>query len=408
MPPASVDPPAPALGVTLHGSWESLEPLAAEWEALAVASGADVYTSPVHAKIWWTHYGRGRMVVAEVREVSAAGRGALVGVVPLFIERVFAGLGWARLCRIMGGDSTISVLSTSVLKGRAAEVWEAVLRGVLPECDAVCLSPLSGFGGVAEAAHSAGVRVAGPERVWKSEIGVHTTFVLPESFDAYMAALDKRQRGNLRRDLNQIAKRENVTVDVVRTPEEVAREFETFQAMHAAQWRAQSKGGHFSDWPGSVAFSREINAALASRGGAFLVRIAHMGTPVAYEWCLALGAQGFWRLPARVVDEEWEKLGLGRVGMARMIEAMIGLGVREVEAGPGHYDYKVKHGAKETPLISIRVLGPGRASAVRMRCRDVFVRAMNFAYYRVWFLKVKPRLGLKSGALAAWWTRSKM
>lgn len=402
---------APALTTTVHADWSSAERLAPEWEALALAAGSDIYTAPTHARVWWSHYGRGSPAIVEIRESGAHGEaGRLVGVVPLFVVRMATPFGVARIARLMGGDSTIVVLSPAVEPDTAAEIWEACIRAMLPRADALCLAPLSGHSGVAEALASAAATAGASNRpllVLRRDIGVHTTFVLPDTFAGYVESLDKRQRGNLRRDLNQLAKRGELHAEVVAS-ETAGAEFAAFAEMHGRQWLALGKCGHFGDWPGSLAFSDQLTGELARRGQVLLLKLTSDGSTVGYEWCFVQGSKGFWRLPARIVDENWEKLGLGRIGMVKMIEAMIQAGVREIEAGPGRYEYKVKHGAVESPLCSVWIFPDASLARMKMKFLKEFIRLADLLYYRVWFLKLRARLGLGPTSLARWWTRMRL
>jgi len=70
---------------------------------------------------------------------------------------------------------------------------------------------------------------------------IHTTFQLPSNFDAYLGSLNKRQKQNLRRDLNLFGKNFASKVDVVREGEELLREFAAFRQMHDRQWQAEKQ-----------------------------------------------------------------------------------------------------------------------------------------------------------------------
>ncbi len=399
------------LSVTVHRTWESAQDLTAEWAALAIESGGDIYTSPTHAKLWWSYYGRGSPAIVEVRESeSLTVPGRLLAVVPLFIVRMMTPFGLVRIGRLMAGDSTIAVLSPAVATDRAVDAWRAIadamISGPRAPADALCLAPLSGHSRVVESLTEALAGGSGDGRlaVVRRELGVHTTFVVPNSFTGYVDSLEKRQRGNLRRDLNQLAKRGDVTASPV-PADQLKSEFEAFVEMHTRQWRSLGKSGHFGDWPSSGRFSAQLSTELAKQSQVLLLKLSSGQETLGYEWCLLQGEKGYWRLPARVTDEQWEKLGLGRIGMVKMIEAMIQSGVREIEAGPGRYEYKVKHGAVETQLSSVWAFADSALMRLKMGFVASGVRLADYLYYRVWFLKLRQRLGLRPAALARWWTR---
>ncbi|MFM7135319.1 MAG: GNAT family N-acetyltransferase [Planctomycetota bacterium] len=392
----------------VHTDWDSLAAVRDEWDALGIRVGGDVYTSPDYAKIWWDHYGRGELAIVEVRgRPEATGDARLLGVVPCFIERLAWAAG-ARVARLITADSTIVVLSPAVEPVHAVEIWAKVLAALAERCDIICLAALDGRRRVADSVLEAS-REAIPEVATRRRGSeVHTTFVLPATFEDFMQGLEKRQRTNLKRDMSLFARQSEPEVATISDRDGVAESFDRFLSMHAQQWSGEGKAGHFGDWRRATEFSIDLNRRLSERGRVQMVRMAASGHVIAYEWSFAYGQRGFWRLPARSVDPAFEKLGLGRLGMARMIEAMIAAGVREIEAGPGHYDYKVKHGAVETPLESIWVFQGTAANRFRAAMLAAAADAVHLIYYRVWFRRIRARLGRGKRPIAGFWVRLRL
>lgn len=396
---------ASEFAVTVHADWSSVEPLAAEWDALGERVGADIYTSHAHAGVWWRHYGRGTLAVVEVRSRPAGSdRWELLGVVPCFVDRLPAA-GWARVARLIAADSTMTVLAPAVSPDHATKVWSCVLSALLDRCEVVCLSALDGRRGCAAGIVEAARGVSADLETRVRSMGVHSTFLLPSSFEEFMQGLDKRQRTNLRRDLNLLSRDADSSVQALTSSSDVASAFEEFLSMHAEQWSCEGKAGHFGEWPGAEAFSRELNEVLSRRQRVQLVRVSRGAENIAFEWSFRFARRGFWRLPARRVGPEFERLGLGRLGMARMIEAMIAAGVREIEAGPGHYEYKLKHGAIESPLESVWICRRSAVGRARVALLAGSVRLIDLAYYRIWFRRVRSRLGRGRKPLWSVWTR---
>lgn len=398
-----------ALSVRVHADWDSAARIIDEWDQLAMRVGSEIYTAPTHARVWWKHYGRGDAAIVEVRAGDTPeGPGQLVGAVPFFIERRRTPFGPARVCRIMACDSTITVLSPAVEPSQAKEIWHTILSALEPRCDAICLGPLAGDTGVADAIDAGARSAAGCwERVWRRRIGSHSVFELPPSFDRYLSGLGKHQRKNVRRYVRRLQEERGGEVSIIRDPTGARNQFEEFVALHRSQWRAVGRAGHFDDWPGSLEYSRELNAALADQGRAMFVRVFRDSGPLAIHWGFVLGPTGFARLSARVVDQEWATFGLGRVGMTRNIEAMIHAGVSRLDSGPGEYDHKLESGATSHPLWSIWVVGAARAQQARMRFLWSASSFLNALYYRGWFLRIRPILHLAPRPLARWWTRSR-
>jgi hypothetical protein len=84
---------------------------------------------------------------------------------------------------------------------------------------------------------------------------------------------------------------------------------------------------------------------------------------------------------------------------------MIKEGIRRIEAGVGHYDYKVQFGGEELEFRSFFVTA-NRPFAIF--CAHLFLRlsdVLHFVYYRAWYLRVAPRLQLPGRSLWKIWIR---
>jgi hypothetical protein len=113
-----------------------------------------------------------------------------------------------------------------------------------------------------------------------------------------------------------------------------------------------------------------------------------------------------WRLPAREIGEDWDRLSIGNAALVKSIEAAIDMGITRLEAGPGHYDQKLRHGAHEYPLASFLVVRP-RTSA-RVRLLLAAAELIHLVYYRIWRLKIAPRLPWRAGPLWRAWIRTRL
>jgi CelD/BcsL family acetyltransferase involved in cellulose biosynthesis len=147
---------------------------------------------------------------------------------------------------------------------------------------------------------------------------------------------------------------------------------------------------------------------MASAGRARFYEIAGDGRMLASEYSFVLGDRCYWRLPARDPDPELQKVRLGRLSLAEMFRVIIDDGQTMVEAGPGHYEYKVRLGAEERPLRRVMI---SRASASSRRRSELLLRwadLLHLIYYRGWFLKLAPRLGRSPRPLWGPWRRTRM
>ena len=325
---------------------------------------------------------------------------------PFCVQRVWAGPLPVRLARFVGADSTLPVFMPAIAEGFEEPVLRAALDRLLAGCDAVSLSPLSGESPVAVAAE----RVAGADRfrlVRSDSIGPHTVFRFPGSFEEFLTGLSKSQRQNHRRFLRQLNAKHEISYRTVSGDDAIAY-FDQFLELHAAHWQANGKSGHFGDWPASEDFNRDLISRMAATGRVRFYEIAGDGRALAIEYGFVLGDRCYWRLPARDLDPELQKVRLGRLSLAEMFRVIIEDGQTMVEAGPGHYEYKVRLGAEEHPLrrvvISLTSGSSRWRSALLLRWADL----LHLVYYRAWFLKLAPRLGRSGRPLWGPWIRTRM
>lgn len=397
---------AAAWALSEHRSFAELEPLREEWDRFVAACGATAYHSFDQCRIWWEHYGRGRRLLVFVVRAD----GAMVALLPMFVERRWLGPVWLDVAALVGSDSTLPVLELAARESAAEESVRLVLDRLLgsERCDVVRFAPLAGDAGAA--AVRAATKALGSRARLVSDCvtGPYTLFCLPETFDAYLASIGKSQRSNYRRGMKQLREAHDVLLDVVSDPSELAREFPKFKALHDAQWASERKLGHFGDWPRGAAYHEDLVRAHAREGRAHLVRMSLGGRVVSYQLCYAIGRTLHWFLPARVLDPELERFSLGRLGLAQLVEFAIGAGYRRIDGGLGHYDYKVQLGGEERPVLSMLVAStrPGVATRVGVYVR--LARLFHFLYYRTWFLKLAPRLPLPRRPLWRSWIRSRL
>lgn len=377
------------------------------WDELVEAVRGDVYFTYDWCRIWWRHYGQGR----ELRIFLFHAGSELVGIVPLVIERLWVGPLPIRLARLLGTDSTLAVLHPPVRPEHAVAIFRTVIERSFGEfaCDGVSFSKLSG-----EFTTSEDLRCAcgpgGPDAciLLDRAVATHTVFHLPASFDAYLGGLSKSERGNYRRDERRLAECGPIILRRYRAPDEIDAAFGRFAVMHEQQWRQVGKLGHFGDWPRSLEFTRDLLRDFSAGERAEIAEISVGGATVVMALRLRLGDSSYWRLPARSRDPEWEKCGIGRVALVRQIESSIAGGIKRIEAGSGHYAYKLRLGGVEYPLQSL-LFAPNRWwPRLKARILGAYADILNLAYYRIWFCRLAPRLPLPRRPLWKSWIRTRL
>lgn len=384
-----------------------LEPMRQKWDALVAQAGGDIYFTYDWCRTWWRHYGQER----QLRVLLFYHTDQLVGLLPLVIDRLWLGLVPIRLAKLLGSDSTTVVLNPPVMPEHAQTIYAKALSFILEHehCDALWLGPLAG-----DKPHRRLIRDACQDSsqfarlLQDQDMTVHTIFRLPGSYDDYLARLEKDHRAMVRRERRIFEKQCRPTIQVIDDPQRIVPAFEEFLRLHQAQWTAQHMLGHFGDMPKAEAFNRDLIATMARRGRAMLLRAVVDGRPVAIEYAFTFAGGLYWRLPARLVGQEWERLSMGRVSLAYLVESAISRGIQWIEGGAGEYPYKRRMGATEFPVGSMLIASSRPASTFKAQLFVRLSHVLHLLYYRIWFSRLAPKLPLRRRPLWKLWIRSRI
>jgi CelD/BcsL family acetyltransferase involved in cellulose biosynthesis len=385
---------------------EELWGLYAEWQALSERTDADVYLRPAWVSTWWNHFGAGRTLAClTIRE-----RGRLIGLLPFCIEWIWAGPVPVRIARLAGTDPHCIVGRLPLEADVTGMALRAALRHLVTSlrCQAISFTPVSD-----RAAYLAVLQDIGRNQpglaLHEERDGSHVIFELPEDFPTWLALLSKKRRSQFQRDLRALQDRYGMQEAEI-IPDGAA--FGRFVEFHNQQWQAVGRGGHFLDWPGSEAFYRDLADCPAEEPPMRLYALTGMTGPLATQFSLIGGSTAQWRLPARCLDPDAERLSIGKVGLVRMIGALIGQGVTLIEAGRGDYDYKLSYGGQSIAVWRLLVVRNTRLDRLCLRWLLVWSNLLHLVYYRIWFLKLVPKLrksfGLAPRPLWRGWIRTRL
>ena len=311
------------------------------------------------------------------------------------------------MAKLVGSDSTLAVMEPLVQPSLGHEAFGLAIKQLFADdhVDMVHVGPCSATTAHVGAVRAAASKLDAGQIVRDREVGSHTVFDMSDGFEGYLKSLSSHQRSNYRRKLKKLNNSFTLDLDVVQAGPALEYEFESFVDMHQAQWKAVNKLGHFEDWPGSREYSWDLVRGLAASDRVRLVRLLADDRVVAYYWCFAFNGTYYWRLSARLFGPEWDQFALGRVGVVKMMELANGDGATAIEAGIGSYGYKENLNAQTHPLHSIVVRRNGLLPHLRalftLACGDF----LDLAYYRVWFIRVSPRVKLLRRPLWRGWIR---
>ncbi|MDB6169031.1 MAG: glycosyl transferase family protein [Verrucomicrobia bacterium] len=403
--PVKSEPGAGPVTLRVTASFEAAETLRNQWDDLVVRAGGDVYQTYDWCRIWWKHYGDRR----QLHLLLFYSGEELVGIIPAFTEILWLGPVRVKAAKMVGGDSTIHLCNLPVLSSALRPAVSQALDHFLGNqaCDVLLFGPLAGTAARLDEILAAGQekrRLVATTRTSGSE--GNTYFHLPASFEDYLKGIGKQQRGNFTRTVTQLSTLHPLAFDAVSDPAKVEAEFEEFRRLHDAQWQSEGKLGHFGDWPGAEAYTRDLVRVLGAKGMVRFHRILANNEVISSQFSFVFRGTSYWRLPARVWGAKWDRSSLGRMGLIKMIAATIEEGSRVIEGGRGHYSYKVQLGGTESPLRTVEFVRRGFGVTVRMRLFRLLARFLDIVYFKVLFVRAARKFPFLRRPLWVVWIRA--
>jgi CelD/BcsL family acetyltransferase involved in cellulose biosynthesis len=323
--------------IDVHESLEAVGPEA--WEALHADSRLrSPFLSWTWQREWLAVLGEGRRLA--LRRLTDAG-GQLVAVLPLV--EVAAG----RLM-LAGGADVSDYLDLLARRGREAEAWAALLEARAADRAVWELHAVPGDSPTVTAmpalAAGAGLVATAPVEERCPVVG------LPDSWDAFLAALPKKHRHELTRKLRRFEREvPGGRIAWETTPAGIERRLDEFLVLHRASREGKAK---FMD-ARMERFFRRVIVALAAKGAA---RLAFLDAPegaiaafVTLQWDETVGLYNSGFAPARAA------LSPGLVLLAGVVRDALERGCRRFDFLRGEERYKYEFGPTPEPVHLVRI-----------------------------------------------------
>lgn len=316
----------------------TFEGLADRWnELLRACDGATVFLTPTWQEVWWKHFCGG----AQLKLLEFKRSGVSIAVAPLMSrDGVVSFLG----------DTDLVDYHDILVAGRdTAGVTAALLDHVAkwPECRVLDLKSIPGDSPTVLA-----LTKAASQKKWESADRVEDVapgVTLPESFDAYLAGLEKKDRHELRRKLRRLYAAGNVEQVELRSPADIEPAFDDF--FRLVRLSSPEKRDFLT--PARVEFVREVTLALAARDMAQLYMLSLDGKRVATSLCFRYEDKCFGYNSG--YDPAHRALAVGLLNHALCLERVIGQGIRYFDFMRGDEHYKYDLGAMDREIHHVVV-----------------------------------------------------
>lgn len=369
----------------------AVEPLRAEWDALAVEAGQPL-AAPAWMLSWWRHVAP---AAAELRVIAVRGRrGELIGLLPLYLVQEQG----VRRLRVLADDFS-SVAAPLAAPDRLWEVAEVAAELLASELalrpDALELGPLPSTAPWADALRERWPARVRPLAYRRDLLTAPVASLRQPDFDAWLATRRRSFRSNVRRRRRRFAQ-EGGTYRLA-TTETLAADVRTFATLHTARW-AGIGSSRLADLGARLPLLlEELAAGLIAQERFRLFVLELDGQAVSTELVLAAGGEvvsvnAGW-------DERFSALHPATLSLVRVIEDGIERGERRLDLGWGRLDYKAPFadGAETVVWETLLAPGSGLARALPWALPDVADRRLRQSLKRALddeqVEQIKQRLG---------------
>jgi CelD/BcsL family acetyltransferase involved in cellulose biosynthesis len=333
-----------AVKAVLYDSPEVFDQLADEWNGLLDPERTDnLFLRHSWQRIWWRHLGRGRLAIVAVRDEE----GALRGIGPWFVEEDEDG---QRVVRIVGCHEVTDYMDLIAEPGGEEPVFRALLDFMTspdaPDWDAIDLCNIPENSPTRDLL----LRLAGEYGLsaGMSVQDVCPVVTLPDSYDDYLMALDKKQRHELRRKRRR-ADAQGTACYIVGPEHDLDAEIEAFFELMELSGPDKEE---FLERPGYRDFFKEMGRALFDEGLLELLFVTVDGERMAAMWQFPYrGRMLLYNSGVNIRD--YAALSPGIVLLTYGVEDAIEKGMSTYDFLRGNETYKYRMGAEDTRVYNV-------------------------------------------------------
>ncbi|MCX5704160.1 MAG: GNAT family N-acetyltransferase [Candidatus Omnitrophica bacterium] len=393
------------IDIQIYESFDQVSKLQKEWDKFMESMGGEVFLTYDWCCIWWKYYGKKR----DLRIFIFRCNGAILGVLPMFVEKIWVGPIYAKVMKIIGTDFTLTTASLPILKESMVEVIKLFLREVKMRggCDIIHFGPISGryeffedFIGACD--HSKG-------KSWHIRTknnDVQTYFKIADNWDDQIASLSHEQRRAMRRKYERILKEGRLIECIQASQDNFYQLFDGFVQMHQAHWQNQGKAGHFGAWPSSYEFHRDVAAIQLKHERLRLYEIKLDGSVIGYNYGYKFGDTYYYLLFGRGSFENESKTDFVRIDFGEMIKRAVKENVKWFDTMRGRYEYKLHLGGELFPIKNVYLISNNLFTRMRVTAFRLLAKGIDLCYSKIWRSRIVPRIRIKVGPFWGTWIKS--
>ncbi len=328
--------------VTCYTSADAFDELAEAWnDLMGRAVSAPIFMTVEYQKIWWQHFGRGNLHLIAVH----ADDGSLVGLAPLFVD--------GDELHFVGCVDVSDYLDFLIDRNHLETVYAAIVNHLSGEMTAAWRTAY--FCSLPCGSHTPELLVQlAQSQGWTASVRAEEVcpiITLPDSWEAYLAGLSKKQRHEIRRKIRKLEAAAETRWQVIESPAELTdAHIETFVQLHRKSAREKDE---FWD-AAMLSFFRAVIRKFAEKGWLKFYFLEINGEPAASLLCfdyhndILVYNSGF-------DAEKFGELSPGNVIISYSIRHAIELGRARYDFLRGDEVYKFRFGAVADEVFGVKI-----------------------------------------------------
>lgn len=345
--------------ITTYEHWQETECLQPHWNALLEGSASDTFfLSRPWMAAWWKAYGSGRKLL-----VIAGWEGErLVGVAPLYVERVRRMGAWWNVARLLGdGSNDSDYLDFFCHPEQEQEFTREVVLYLDSRRDLWDVLELHGPRESSPFALAVQQQFQRLRWKFRSDEVPCLTLDLPGTWDEYLRSLKPRFRTKLRSALSFAEQELKLSPVACTSLEQLHDWLPQFFSLHSRRWKTRGQAGVFAT-EGKRNFYLEISTAALDLGTLSFHRLDWGERPLAFQYGFLYGKS--FLLLQEAYDPAFESLRPGLVLRGFRLREMIASGLKNYDFLAGVAPHKLEWGAAMKRSVKLVAAASPAAAAV--------------------------------------------
>jgi CelD/BcsL family acetyltransferase involved in cellulose biosynthesis len=394
-----------SLHVEIYDSFEQLKAVQEEWDNFIGSVGSEIFLTYDWCRIWWEHYGAKR----KLRIYIFRHENMIVGIIPLFFEKIWLGPVFVRAVKIVGSDFTLSQFCIPFAPGYIRVIVEKFYESISSEnnWDILHIGPIAGLYQYYDDLKNTCEELFGRSYdVLCVGKDVQTYFKLADDWEKQLAGLKKDERYSIRRSYKTLCSDTTGLISNFASIDNFKQLFDNFVEMHQSYWKSLGKLGHFGDWPAAYEFHQEVAEAQLRQKRLRLLEVKYHSGNLGYKYGYRCGNRYFEFLNARSVSKGLKKVSVGKVLFNEQVKKVLDEGVRCIDSMRGRYEHKLRLGGELFPIRNIYITRRKFYALVRVFVFRAFSRLLRLCYFRIWYCRIAQKLPVKRRHLWRIWIKS--